>query len=96
MSGGWTPNRNWIAINPVTVARECSEAHVAFLIADAKQDIALLSLALDASRAREAELVEALRELWRYGVNSEVVSIEEYHSALDRTADLLAKIDGDA
>jgi hypothetical protein len=49
----------------------------------------------DRARDLAPELVEALRELWRYGVNSEVVSIEEYHSALDRTADLLAKIDGE-
>ena len=48
-------------------------------------------------RARELapELVEALRELWRYGVNSEAVSIEEYHCALDRAGTLLARIDGE-
>jgi hypothetical protein len=58
--------------------------------------LALHRLASEAAfKAREAELVDALRELWRYGVNSEVVSIEEYHGALDRTADLLAKIDGE-
>ena len=50
------------------------------------------------ARARDLapELVEALRELWRYGVNSEAVSIEEYHCALDRTGTLLARIEGGA
>jgi beta-lactamase superfamily II metal-dependent hydrolase len=46
--------------------------------------------------AAAPELVEALRELWRYGVNSEAVSIEEYHCALDRTGTLLARIEGGA
>lgn len=37
------PRRQWTAINPRKVARECSEAHIAFLIEDAIADICTLS-----------------------------------------------------
>ena len=94
MSGGWTPRRNWQAINAVSVAKECSEAHVAFLIADAKGDIADLTTS-------QAELVEALREIldghgflsggdWKL----EDIGISQNRGAEIRA--ILAKIEGDA
>jgi hypothetical protein len=46
--------REWNKVNPITVAKECSEAHIAFLIADALGDIRDL-------QAAQAEQVKALR-----------------------------------
>jgi hypothetical protein len=84
VSGGWTPRRNWQAINAASVAKECSEAHVAFLIADAKGDIADLTTS-------QAGLVEALRAT----LNAlEKLDAGETKIAT-RARALLAKIDGE-
>jgi hypothetical protein len=60
MSGREYPRRDWPAISPSAVSK-CSEAHITFLLEDAKADIAELS-----EYARELlETAERLlAELW--------------------------------